>query len=92
MIPAGMQFYPFYTTGKNSEDGGCHFQFGGGKIPGTVNDFGGSPTTAYGNVFFQVFQTGPNTAQEFVGVFRRGLNENPCPTDVEDLLETALGH
>ena len=92
MPAAGMRFYPFYTSAKNAGEGDCHWQFGGRNIPGTVNDFGGSPTTAYGNVFFNLFQTGPDTAQEFVGVFRRELHENPCPTEVEDLVETVFGH
>jgi len=88
-VPAkGMPFYPFYTTAKNPDDEGCRWQFGGGKIPGTKNDFGGNPTTAWGHTFKSLFQTGPTTAAEFVTDFRRGLDENPCRVDLEDFVET----
>lgn len=80
-VPAqGMQFYPFYTTWAIPGGEGCLWQFGGGNIPGTINDFGGNPTKAWGQIFESLFQTGPASAQEFVSDFRRAVNENPCPT------------
>jgi hypothetical protein len=82
-VPAkGMRFYPFYTTEGSGK--GCLWQFGGGKIPGTINDFGGTPTTAWGHLFESLFQTGPASAAEFITNFRRGLDENPCPVQIGD--------
>lgn len=80
-VPAqGMQFYPFYTLGR-SHDGTCAWQFGGGLIPGTVNNFGGNPTAAWGQLFSSLFQTGPDSAEEFITTFRRALPHNPCQVD-----------
>ena len=92
-VPAkGMKFYPFYTTGFDPAEG-CRWQFGGGQIPGTLNDFGGNPTTAWGHLFDSLFQTGPNSAAEFFTDFRHALDENPCPVSdrVEDAIERLLG-
>ncbi|MGC2698295.1 MAG: hypothetical protein WA738_21110 [Candidatus Angelobacter sp.] len=78
-VPAqGMKFYPFYTTSGSAPDGLCRWQFGGGLIPGTINDFGGNPTAAWGNLFSSLFQTGPNSAANFITSFRNGLPNNPC--------------
>jgi hypothetical protein len=83
-VPAqGMQFYPFYTTTFSAPDGLCRWQFGGGLIPGTRNDFGGNPTTAWGHLFSSLFQTGPNTAASFITSFRNGLNDNPCSVGID---------
>jgi hypothetical protein len=83
-VPAkGMQFYPFYTTSGSAPDGICRWQFGGGLIPGTKNDFGGNPTAAWGTLFSTIFQTGPNSAQEFITDFRNGLPNNPCPVGID---------
>jgi hypothetical protein len=89
-VPAkGMRFYPFYTTAKGPYDDVCRWQFGGGKIPGTTNDFGGNPTAAWGQIFKTLFQTRPDTADKFVTNFRRGLDENPCrlKRDIREIIE-----
>lgn len=84
VVPAkGMQFYPFYTTTESAPDGICRWQFGGGLIPGTKNDFGGNPTAAWGTHFNSVFQTGPNSAGEFLTNYRNGLNNNPCAVGID---------
>ena len=86
---AGMKFYPFYTTSAGDrDDDACRWQLGGKLIPRTENDFGGSPTTAYGKPFFTLFQTGPNSAAPFISVFHRGLDENPCSTSVDSIEDT----
>lgn len=78
-VPAkGMAFYPFYTTSVNPSDGICRWQFGGGMIPGTENNFGGHPSKAWGKLFTSVFQTGPASAFNFFFNFRHALDENPC--------------
>ena len=88
-VPAqGMQFYPFYTTGGDPHDGTCRWQFGGGLIPGTTNDFGGNATTAWGHLFSTLFQTGPNSAQKFITNFRRPLNDDPCRVTLGNLTDT----
>jgi hypothetical protein len=92
-VPAkGMRFYPFYTTGTGPDGDGCRWQFGGGKIPGTTNDFGGNPTAAWGHLFSSLFQTGPSTAQNFITNFRNGLNNNPCPVTIDDFIDATVGH
>jgi hypothetical protein len=89
-VPAqGMKFYPFYTTGFSASDGLCRWQFGGGLIPGTRNDFGGNPTAAWGHIFSSLFQTGPDTAAPFITTFRNGLNDNPCSMGENSFADTA---
>jgi hypothetical protein len=88
-----MDFYPFYTTGKSASDGLCRWQFGGGLIPGTKDNFGGNPTTAWGSLFSNLFQTGPDSAQNFITTFRNGLTHNPCSIDgdLNDFATRAAG-
>lgn len=89
-VPAqGMKFYPFYTTSFSAPDGICRWQFGGGLIPGTRNDFGGNPTAAWGNLFSSLFQTGSDTAAPFITSFRNGLNDNPCSVGESSFADTA---
>jgi hypothetical protein len=75
--PAGAQFYPFYTSTHNGP-GDCAWQEGGRYIPGTINDFGGSSTTAFGHLLASVFpEAGFTTARLFEN-FNRDLKGNPC--------------
>jgi hypothetical protein len=75
--PKGAQFYPFYSTTANGP-GACAWQEGGRFIPGTINDFGGSSTTAFGPLLGTVFpEPGFTTATAF-GNFNRDLKGNPC--------------
>jgi hypothetical protein len=75
--PPGAAFYPFYTSTHNGP-GACAWQEGGAHIPGTINDFGGSSTTAYGALLPTVFpEAGFTTATAFEN-FNRDLGTNPC--------------
>ena len=56
--PAGAAFYPFFTT--RMDNGTCTWQEGGNYIPGTINDFGGSSTTAYGPLLLTPYPTTGN--------------------------------
>lgn len=86
--PTGTQFYPFYSMthapGDGENEGVCLWQLGGPDIPGTVNNFGGSATVAYGSELHMFFPTAadtthPNgTATLFVNDFRRILSRDPC--------------
>jgi hypothetical protein len=92
--PAGANFYPIYSTGRdvtdengqralqgdNAQIGGCVWQFGGPAIPETTNNFGGTSTTEYGNTFAQVV---PGLGGPLLRVAnnRQILPSNPCPTE-----------
>ena len=95
-VPAqGMQFYPFYTLGGADGDGTCRWQFGGGLIPGTVDDFGGNPTSAWGDLFSTLFQSSSYSAEEFITNFRHALPNNPCRVSedrLEDQVSKAMNH
>jgi hypothetical protein len=73
--PPGAGFYPFFTTrGREA----CSWQEGGAFIPGTTNTFGGSSTTAYGQLL-QLTYPGPGfTPFQRINDFRRVLDSNPC--------------
>ena len=80
--PAGAAFYPFYTT--RIDHGTCTWQEGGNFIPGTINHFGGSSTTAYGPLLLTPYQV-PITSANPAGIsyrynnFQNDLGGNPCP-------------
>jgi hypothetical protein len=92
--PPGANFYPIYSTGRdtgtengqgngeggNPQIGGCVWQFGGPAIPGTKNNFGGNSVTEYGKIFAQAipFPGGPIFRIENN---RRILSSNPCTTE-----------
>jgi hypothetical protein len=73
--PPGAAFYPMYTTSTGSS--GCVWQFGGAKIPGTTQTFGGSSTTEYGSLVHVLYQAGTGSTTVLED-FRRTLNSNPC--------------
>jgi hypothetical protein len=77
--PNGANFYPFYST--TSANGTCTWQEGGDFIPGTINDFGGSSTTEYGQLLKTVYPvagpSGPTTVTRFNN-FNSGDMKNPC--------------
>jgi hypothetical protein len=75
--PKGAAFYPFYSTTANGP-GGCAWQEGGRFIPGTINDFGGSSTTAYGSLLATVFPEAGFTTATLFENFNRDLHGNPC--------------
>ena len=80
--PLGAEFYPIFSTAQAGADG-CEWQFGGTRIPGTTNTFGGNSTTEFGPLVGHVFQDFSGSITEFLN-FRRVLGENPCPARKED--------
>ena len=75
--PNGAAFYPFYST--TNANGTCTWQEGGPFIPGTINDFGGSSTSEYGQLLQTAFPAaGPMIIKRFEN-FNSGDMRNPCP-------------
>jgi hypothetical protein len=77
--PAGAQFYPLYTTGR--QNGVCVWQQGGTHIPGTTNTFGGSSTTEYGPLLLTAYPTSNNgqpAIEHLYDNFNSGDLRNPC--------------
>lgn len=76
--PAGAKFYPIYSTTTLSSPHQCWWQLGGPNIPGTINNFGGTSTSEFGELFTLAYPTrlGPVFDK---GNFRRLLESNPCP-------------
>ena len=91
--PAGAAFYPFYTT--RMDHGTCTWQEGGNFIPGTINHFGGSSTTAYGPLLLTPYQvpitrpTRPVSAYRYNN-FQNDLGGNPCPVTSSTLTAPRL--
>jgi hypothetical protein len=75
--PTGAAFYPFYST--TSANGTCQWQEGGPFIPGTINNFGGSSTSEYGQLLQSVFPAAGNTIVKRFDNFNSGDIRNPCP-------------
>jgi hypothetical protein len=77
--PPGALFYPIYSTTNIDEH--CWWQLGGGSIPGTTNNFGGSSATEFSTIFGYPFETGtssnPGSALYF-GNYHQVLPNNPC--------------
>jgi hypothetical protein len=74
--PTGAQFYPIFST-TEIFPGVCAWQEGGGHIPGTINNFGGTSTAEYGPLLFNPYI---NLTSSIVLVedYRQILNINPC--------------
>ncbi len=75
--PPRASFYPFYST--TTLGGVCFWQLGGDYIPGTTNDFGGSPQAAFGSLVPLVYATSKGGSVSLYEDFRRILSNNPCP-------------
>jgi hypothetical protein len=75
--PSGAAFYPFYSTTR--ANGTCQWQEGGPFIPGTINDFGGSSTSEYGQLLQTVYPVAGFTTTLFYNNFNSGDMRNPCP-------------
>jgi hypothetical protein len=78
--PAGSSFYPFFST--VSVNGACVWQEGDANLPGTINNFGGTPTAEYGPYVVSVYPRVPTTSgstQGIIETFHTTLNNNPCP-------------
>jgi len=77
--PNGASFYPIFTTATAS-DGSCVWQEGGGSIPGTTNNFGGTSSLEYGPLLVSNYPVaGPSVSQR-LNNFHNTLSNNPCPT------------
>ncbi len=75
--PLGAAFYPFFTS-TVSGPGACAWQEGGNHIPGTINHFGGSSTTAFGHLLASVYPDAGFTTATRINNFNRDLRGNPC--------------
>ncbi|MFI5100561.1 MAG: hypothetical protein ACHQE5_08610 [Actinomycetes bacterium] len=75
--PAGAAFYPFFSSTSNGP-GQCAWQEGGASIPGTINNFGGSSTTAFGGLLSTVYPEAGFTTVTLFENFNRDLGGNPC--------------
>jgi hypothetical protein len=75
--PNGAAFYPFYST--TNANGTCAWQEGGNFIPGTVNNFGGSSATEYGQLLQTVYPSAGSTIIQRFNNFNSGDMRNPCP-------------
>jgi hypothetical protein len=77
--PAGTTFYPIYTTARRDE--GCVWNLGGGFLPGTTNNFGGTSTAEYGPLLPLAYPAVGGVPTFRYNNFRRVLNTNPCRRD-----------
>ena len=77
-LPNGATFYPIYSTTTDS-NGSCLWQEGGGSIPGTVDNFGGTPAAEYGAIQDQIYPAPGFTTQGIYETFHNTLGNNPCP-------------
>jgi hypothetical protein len=75
--PAGAAFYPFFST--RMANGTCTWQEGGAHIPGTINDFGGSSASEFGNLLLTPYPSVKNQVRYTYNNFQRDLGTNPCP-------------
>jgi hypothetical protein len=83
--PVGASFYPIYSTTTGSPWSGgygkpvCLWQEGGGSIPGTTNNFGGTSAAEYGSLLESVYPAAGFTTQGIYENFNNTLPRNPCP-------------
>jgi hypothetical protein len=77
-LPNGATFYPIYSTTTDS-NGSCLWQEGGGSIPGTVDNFGGTSAAEYGAIQDQIYPAPGFTTQGIYETFHNTLGNNPCP-------------
>jgi hypothetical protein len=76
--PNGATFYPIFTTTRSTLHGVCTWQEGGGNIPGTISNFGGTSQAEYGPLLKLVYPTSPTTFNTRYNDFRQILSTNPC--------------
>jgi len=75
--PNGATFYPIYST-TTASDGSCIWQEGGGSIPGTTNNFGGTSTAEYGGLQLLNYPAAGFTVTQRFNNFNNTLTNNPC--------------
>jgi hypothetical protein len=76
--PNGATFYPIYST-TTAADGSCIWQEGGGSIPGTTNNFGGTSSAEYGGLLLSNYPAAGFTITQRYNNFHQTLGYNPCP-------------
>jgi hypothetical protein len=77
--PPQSRFYPIYTT-TSAASGQCWWQEGGKYIPGTVNNFGGTPRKEFGPLLVATYPVSPpGTVSTRYNDFRKIMPNNPCP-------------
>jgi hypothetical protein len=76
--PVGATFYPIFST-TTAADGSCIWQEGGGSIPGTTNNFGGTSTAEYGGLLLSNYPAAGFTITQRYNNFQNVLGSNPCP-------------
>ena len=76
--PMGATFYPIFST-NTVADGSCIWQEGGGSIPGTTNNFGGTSTAEYGGLLLSNYPAAGFTITQRYNNFHNTLGDNPCP-------------
>jgi len=80
--PKGADFYPIFTTWRNSNSQ-CLWQLGGAHIPGTVLNFGGTSAAEYGTTPLGLIYQVPGGAALFYEDFRTILSSNPCAASTD---------
>jgi hypothetical protein len=86
--PTGASFYPFFSTiggadhqgGQPGDSSACRWGEGGAFLPGAANNFGGSSTTAYGNLAFVPYVSSVSSTGVVIAAenYRRIISSNPC--------------
>ena len=76
--PNGASFYPIFSTTRSILHGACTWQEGGGNIPGTSRNFGGTAKAEYGPLLKLDYPTSPTTFTQRYNDFRQILRNNPC--------------
>jgi hypothetical protein len=78
--PRDAQFYPFFSTNNSTKLKGCAWTEGGPNYPGTVNNFGGSSATEYGQTLLKLYYPGAGwQPTSRLNDYRNVLSNNPCP-------------
>jgi len=78
--PRDAQFYPFFSTNDSTKLKGCAWTEGGPSYPGTVNNFGGSSGTEFGQTLLLLTYPGAVwTPTTRLNDYRNVLSSNPCP-------------
>jgi hypothetical protein len=75
--PNGATFYPIFSTTTSPR--GCIWQEGGGSIPGTIDNFGGTSAAEYGNLLLSPYPAAGFTVTERYNNFHNDVGRNPCP-------------
>jgi hypothetical protein len=81
--PPGANFYPLFSTARVEHGNNCVWQFGGNRIPGTTNTFGGTSTAEFGPLLFLTYPVPGGSVSNALD-YRRVLSKNPCRAQDEE--------